>query len=131
MINWRLPDFDRIGGIELIRARKLKLTGDGFYQQEKYTGALLVYNNCISCVSSSGGRFNNISIFAFNNSYLSFLFLLDSGESQQIKVTVYLNIAMCHQKLGDHSNAKIAVSNFLIFSLQPNFIIVLFSFTVQ
>lgn len=110
LLNWRLPDFDQDGGIELVRARKFKLNGNGLYQQAKYADALHAYNNCISCLTNCS-KFNIMSIHLLLE-YHNYRSCLDNGgEEQQIKVDVYLNIAMCHQKLGDQLNAKMAVSN--------------------
>lgn len=37
-------------------------------------------------------------------------FVTDSQESKQSKLAVYLNKALCHQKLNEHDEAKDAVS---------------------
>lgn len=47
-------------------------------------------------------------------------------ESQKIKVALYLNIALCHQKLEDHFNAKIAVSSSCIYLIAEIKILIVF-----
>lgn len=78
--------FDEAESVE--QAKLYKEKGIGFYRKELYELAIKMYNK--------------------SNSYLS---NCTNEESQQIKVAVFLNIALCYQKLDDHTNVKSAVSS--------------------
>lgn len=79
--SWK---FDEAENVE--QAKVYKEKGIGFYRQELYELAIKMYNK--------------------SNSFLS---SCTNEESQQIKVAVFLNIALCYQKLNDHTNVKSAV----------------------
>ncbi|EAT37524.1 AAEL010491-PB [Aedes aegypti] len=83
--SWKLDDVERME-----QAKLFKEKGTGYFKENKFKLALKMYEKSLSFLSSS-----------------------DSQESKQSQLAVYLNKALCYQKLNDHDEAKDACNEAL------------------
>ncbi|XP_053690671.1 FK506-binding protein 59 isoform X1 [Sabethes cyaneus] len=83
--SWKLDDAERME-----QAKLFKEKGTDYFKESKFKLALKMYEKSLSFLSSC-----------------------DSQESKQFQLAVYLNKALCHQKLNDHDEAKSACNEAL------------------
>ncbi|XP_058819841.1 FK506-binding protein 59 isoform X3 [Topomyia yanbarensis] len=83
--SWKLDDIKRME-----QAKMFKEKGTGYFKENKFKLALKMYEKSLSFLSSS-----------------------ETEESKQFQLLVYLNKALCHQKLSDHDEGKAACTEAL------------------
>ncbi|XP_062553119.1 FK506-binding protein 59 isoform X2 [Armigeres subalbatus] len=83
--SWKLDDAERME-----QAKLFKEKGTNYFKDSKFKLALKMYEKSLGFLTSS-----------------------DTEDSKQFKLTVYLNKALCHQKLSDQDEAKDACNKAL------------------
>ncbi|XP_055638137.1 FK506-binding protein 59 isoform X2 [Toxorhynchites rutilus septentrionalis] len=83
--SWKLDDEERLAQGKLFKER-----GTNYFKENKFSIALKMYEKSLGFLSSS-----------------------DSEESKQLKLAIYLNIALCQQKMSNFDDAKDACNEAL------------------
>lgn len=103
--SWKLDKEE-----SLAQSKLFKDKGTGYFKQDKFRMALKFYEKCHSFLSNCGEFCGRIWPGIFADNEFSLLDITDDGEAKSLSLSVYLNKALCHQKLNDLDEVRHAVS---------------------
>jgi len=107
--SWKLDKEE-----SLAQAKLFKDKGTAYFKQDKFKFALRFYEKCQNFLSNCG-EFATSVLTTFD-SCIQFVDVSVDGEPRTVSLAVYLNKALCHQKLNNLDEVRNAVSSLLLLS---------------